>query len=115
MRQFLRFVSLFLVLICFPMPMMMFLQFLTSAELFARLNAAWFYPLAGIMWMTTIYSIATSYWNSDREQDRIWVVDERWLDDLSGIPYYQDFKTEDGYERQIDSVQKPTIVREIRK
>lgn len=83
-KPFFLFATLLTVVVSFSMPVRMVLHYFTMLELQARYNPQIFYPLAGILWMTTLYWIAYDHLKARPKEKRSWVVEESVLNEYNG-------------------------------
>jgi hypothetical protein len=93
--------SLICLLIAFPAGMTTFLHYLTLLELYALSNVETFYPIAGVVWVSTLSMFLSAHLRKRVGIGKFWVVHEKFLDEIHGR---SDASTTD---------QKPLIVREV--
>jgi hypothetical protein len=72
--------SIVTMLIALPGAMTVFLHYVTLLELYARLNGAIFYPIAGVIWVFAFYAIVANHVKTRETASKMWVVPTRLLD-----------------------------------
>lgn len=77
--------ALLSVLVTFSTPMMIFMHYLTLAEVYARIYPEIAYPVAGILWSLGLYLLLEHYFTRRVSKFRFWVLDEKYLKEYNGF------------------------------
>lgn len=95
MKKYLLGLSLFTMLITFSTPVRVFIHYVTMAELYARWNPEIFFPLAGILWVGTLFLFVEGYFERREKIERYWVMPRKTLDNFQLIPRHSLKDTDD--------------------